>query len=58
MIHLLGQIVVGLIVGLVARFLVPGGHPGGMVVTALTGMAGGWLGGLIAAVCIMLKDRI
>jgi uncharacterized membrane protein YeaQ/YmgE (transglycosylase-associated protein family) len=47
MFHILGQAIFGLIVGLVARFLLPGRDPAGIVVTALLGMAGGWLGGRI-----------
>ncbi len=45
MMHILGQIVVGLVVGMVAKFLLPGRDPGGIIVTPLIGMAGGWLGG-------------
>ena len=36
-----------LIVGLVARFLIPGPNPAGLIVTCLVGIAGGWLGGQI-----------
>ena len=43
--HILGQIVIGLVVGVVAKLLLPGHDPGGFIVTALIGMAGGWLGG-------------
>ena len=45
MMHILGQIVIGLVVGVVAKLLLPGRDPGGFIVTALIGMAGGWLGG-------------
>ncbi len=37
---LIGAIVIGLIVGMVAKFLVPGRDPGGVVVTSLVGIAG------------------
>ena len=47
MISMLGHAVFGLIIGLVARFLLPGPQPKGLIVTALVGMAGGWLGGFI-----------
>ena len=47
MISMLGHAVFGLIIGLVARFLLPGPQPRGLIVTALVGMAGGWLGGFI-----------
>lgn len=40
-------ILFGLIVGAIAKFLMPGRDPGGFVVTALIGMIGSLLGGLI-----------
>jgi uncharacterized membrane protein YeaQ/YmgE (transglycosylase-associated protein family) len=45
--HILAQIVIGLIVGIVAKFLLPGNDPGGLIVTCLIGMAGAWVGGWI-----------
>ncbi len=45
--HIIGWIFFGLIVGLVAKLLMPGRDPGGFVVTALIGIAGGVLGGWI-----------
>jgi uncharacterized membrane protein YeaQ/YmgE (transglycosylase-associated protein family) len=47
MIHMIGQAVLGLLVGIVAKLLLPGRDPGGLLVTALIGMVGGWLGGRI-----------
>jgi uncharacterized membrane protein YeaQ/YmgE (transglycosylase-associated protein family) len=47
MLNMLGHAFVGLLIGVVAKFLMPGHDPGGIIVTALIGMAGGWLGGLI-----------
>ena len=47
MISMLGHVVFGLIVGLCARFLLPGPQPRGLIVTALVGIVGGWLGGFI-----------
>jgi len=48
MIGVLGWIVFGLIVGAVAKLVMPGRDPGGIIVTMLLGMAGalvgGWLG--------------
>lgn len=41
-------IVIGLLAGLVAKFIMPGRDPGGIIVTTLLGIAGsllaGWLG--------------
>lgn len=45
--HLIGQIMFGLIVGIVAKFLMPGRDPGGFVITAIIGMAGAFLGTLV-----------
>ena len=42
--HLIGQIIFGLIVGLIAKFLMPGRDPGGFIITALIGMAGAFIG--------------
>ena len=44
---MIGHAIVGLVVGLVARMLLPGVDPSGIIVTALIGMVGGWLGGAI-----------
>jgi uncharacterized membrane protein YeaQ/YmgE (transglycosylase-associated protein family) len=38
---------VGLVVGAVARLLMPGPDPGGWIVTILLGIAGSWVGGWI-----------
>ena len=37
-------LIIGLIVGAVAKFLVPGKDPGGWIVTILLGIAGSFLG--------------
>lgn len=44
---IVGWIVFGLIVGLVAKFVTPGPDPGGVIVTILLGIAGALLGGFI-----------
>jgi uncharacterized membrane protein YeaQ/YmgE (transglycosylase-associated protein family) len=41
---IVGWIVFGLIVGAVAKLLMPGRDPGGFVVTILLGIVGGFLG--------------
>jgi len=40
-------IVLGLIVGALAKWIMPGDDPGGIVVTALIGIAGAFVGGWI-----------
>lgn len=42
--HILGQILFGLVVGIIAKLLMPGRDPGGFIVTALLGMAGALIG--------------
>ena len=45
MFGILGWIVFGLVVGIVAKLLMPGRDPGGIVVTMLLGIVGAVLGG-------------
>jgi uncharacterized membrane protein YeaQ/YmgE (transglycosylase-associated protein family) len=45
---IIAWIVLGLIAGMIARAILPGRDPGGLVITALIGMAGAVIGGLIA----------
>lgn len=44
---ILGWIVFGLIVGALAKFIMPGRDPGGFIVTILLGIAGALLGGFL-----------
>lgn len=44
--EILLALVVGLVVGVVARFVMPGDQPMGWIATALLGIAGAFLGGL------------
>lgn len=44
---ILGWILFGLIVGIVAKLLMPGRDPGGFILTALLGVAGALLGGFL-----------
>jgi uncharacterized membrane protein YeaQ/YmgE (transglycosylase-associated protein family) len=46
-IHMLGQILFGLIVGAIAKLVMPGKDPGGIVVTAIIGMLGSIVGSFI-----------
>jgi uncharacterized membrane protein YeaQ/YmgE (transglycosylase-associated protein family) len=47
MFGIIGWIVFGLIVGAIAKLLMPGRDPGGMIVTMLLGIAGAVAGGYI-----------
>jgi uncharacterized membrane protein YeaQ/YmgE (transglycosylase-associated protein family) len=44
---ILAWIVFGLVVGIIAKLLMPGRDPGGFIVTILLGIAGALLGGFI-----------
>jgi len=43
------MVLIGLLVGLAARLLMPGKDPGGFVVTLLLGIAGSFVGAFIAS---------
>jgi uncharacterized membrane protein YeaQ/YmgE (transglycosylase-associated protein family) len=47
MLGILGWIVFGLIVGVLAKFLMPGRDPGGMLVTIALGIAGALVAGFL-----------
>jgi uncharacterized membrane protein YeaQ/YmgE (transglycosylase-associated protein family) len=47
MLGILGWIVFGLVVGVIAKLLMPGRDPGGFIVTVLLGIAGAVVGGYI-----------
>jgi uncharacterized membrane protein YeaQ/YmgE (transglycosylase-associated protein family) len=47
MLGVLGWIVFGLIVGVIAKLLMPGPDPGGMILTILLGVAGALIGGFL-----------
>ena len=46
---ILSWIVIGLIAGVIAKFLMPGDDPGGIIITILIGIAGGLIGGYIGS---------
>jgi uncharacterized membrane protein YeaQ/YmgE (transglycosylase-associated protein family) len=46
---IIGWIIFGLIVGAIARFLMPGDQPMGIILTILLGIAGSFIGGYIGS---------
>jgi len=46
---ILALIVLGLIAGLIAKFVMPSDDPGGLIVTILVGIAGAFIGGFISS---------
>jgi uncharacterized membrane protein YeaQ/YmgE (transglycosylase-associated protein family) len=47
MFGILGWIIFGLIIGAIAKFVMPGKDPGGIIVTMLLGIVGAMLGGFV-----------
>jgi uncharacterized membrane protein YeaQ/YmgE (transglycosylase-associated protein family) len=47
MFTIIGWILFGLVVGVIAKLLMPGRDPGGFIITILLGIAGSLLGGLV-----------
>ena len=46
---ILSWIIMGLIVGLIAKFIMPGKDPGGIIITICLGIVGAFLGGIIGS---------
>ena len=46
--EILTWIVLGLVVGLLAKWIMPGDDPGGLVMTIVLGVAGAFVGGWVA----------
>ena len=45
--HILITLIVGLVVGALAKLVIPGRDPGGIVITALLGVAGAFIAGAL-----------
>lgn len=45
--HIIYMLVIGLVIGLLAKLVMPGRDPGGLVITILLGIAGSMLAGFI-----------
>ena len=52
--ELIGTLIVGLIVGAIAKLLMPGNDPGGWIITILLGIAGSFVGSYIAGMLGMV----
>ena len=46
---ILSWIILGLIVGIIAKFVMPGKDPGGIFITIILGIAGAFVGGFIGS---------
>jgi len=47
MLHMIAHAIFGLIIGFLARVIMPGRMHGGLILTMILGLVGAWLGGLI-----------
>lgn len=47
MFHMIGHMIFGLIIGLIARAVMPGRQHLGLIMTMLLGVIGAWVGGII-----------
>lgn len=56
MIHMIGHCIFGLIIGLVARAIMPGHQHMGLILTMILGVVGAWLGGLIGRMTGMYRE--
>lgn len=45
--HILWMLIIGLVIGAVAKFVMPGKDPGGIIITMLIGVAGAIIAGML-----------
>jgi uncharacterized membrane protein YeaQ/YmgE (transglycosylase-associated protein family) len=56
MLSMIGHAIFGLVIGLLARAVMPGNHHMGLIMTMILGLVGAWLGGLIGRVTGMYRE--
>jgi uncharacterized membrane protein YeaQ/YmgE (transglycosylase-associated protein family) len=54
--HILWMLIIGLVVGALAKLIMPGRDPGGIIVTMLLGVAGSLVAGLIGRAAGWYRD--
>jgi uncharacterized membrane protein YeaQ/YmgE (transglycosylase-associated protein family) len=54
--HLLGTLLIGLIAGALAKLIMPGKDPGGILVTLILGLAGSFLAGFLGRAVGWYRD--
>ncbi|SDR94601.1 GlsB/YeaQ/YmgE family stress response membrane protein [Microlunatus soli] len=52
---IIGYIVIGLLGGVIAKLIIPGKQPGGIIVTMLLGIVGALLGGFLGGLIFHVK---
>ncbi len=55
--NIIGWLLFGLVIGAIAKFLMPGRDPGGWIVTILLGIAGSFVGGFLASALLGRNDQ-
>ncbi len=58
MMNIISTIIVGFLVGLIARFVYPGGVPAGWILTTLLGIGGSFVGTFIGGMFTREKDMM
>ena len=56
MLQMIGHAIFGLVIGLVARAVMPGSQHMGLILTMILGLVGAWLGGLIGRMTGLYKE--
>jgi len=56
MLHMIGYAIFGLLIGLLARAIMPGRQHMGLILTMILGLVGAWLGGLIGRLTGMYRE--
>jgi uncharacterized membrane protein YeaQ/YmgE (transglycosylase-associated protein family) len=53
---IIGWVVFGLVVGIIAKFLMPGRDPGGFILTSMLGIVGALVGGFLGRVLGLYRE--
>ena len=56
MLSMIGHAIFGLVIGLIARAVMPGHQHMGLIMTMILGLVGAWLGGLIGRLFGLYKE--
>ena len=56
MLHMIGHAIFGLVIGLLARAVMPGRQHMGLIMTMILGLVGAWLGGFIGQKTGLYKE--
>ena len=56
MLHMIGHAIFGLVIGLLARAVMPGRQHMGLILTMILGLVGAWLGGLLGRMTGMYEE--